>query len=96
MRMTLKSNRKTAKGGGLWTRWLGRFAGGMACAYLCALGLFSLASGHAGRFDAILIQSLAVAVLPLLIVGLLALPGRRSGPPAMVALAVPFLHLTLS
>ncbi|GAA4483220.1 hypothetical protein GCM10023157_24830 [Gluconacetobacter asukensis] len=93
--MTLKSNRKTAKGG-LWKRWLGRFVGGVACAYVCALGLFSLASGHAGGLDAILRQSLAIAVLPLVIVGLFALPGRRSGPSVFVALAVPFLHLTLS
>ncbi|MBB2169541.1 hypothetical protein HLH36_14470 [Gluconacetobacter aggeris] len=91
--MTLKTNRKTVNGG-LWKRWLGRFGGSVACAYVCTLGLFSLASGHAGGLDATLVQSLAIAVLPLVIVGLCALPGRRSGPSVFVALAVPFLHLS--
>lgn len=80
--------------GGLWKRWLGRFGGSVACAYVCTLGLFLLASGHAGGLDATLVQSLAIAVLPLVIVGLCALPGRRSGPSVFVALAVPFLHLS--
>lgn len=94
MRMTLKS-RDTARfgAGGIWKRWLGRLIAVAATAYLGALGLVSLASGRIGG-EAILLQSLAVAVLPLLIVVLFALPGRRSGASVIVVLAVPFLHLT--
>ncbi|MFT8586325.1 hypothetical protein [Acetobacter papayae] len=78
--------RKAAAKGALWKRWLVRGAWIVGFAYLCTLGLFFLA---AGRPDAMLFQSIGLAVMPLLIVVLFALPRGGAG---LVVLAVPLLQ----
>ncbi|MCH4093763.1 MAG: hypothetical protein LKE96_05560 [Acetobacter peroxydans] len=67
---------KAAAKGALWKRWLARGAVIVAFAYLCTLGLFFLVAGRPGNM---LFQSIGLAVMPLLIVGLFALPGRVPG-----------------
>lgn len=69
--MTRGPAKAAAKKGALWKRWLSRGACIVAFAYLATLGVFFLAGR---RPEAILFQSLGLAVMPLLIVVLFALP----------------------
>ena len=87
--MTRKHGKAAAKGA-LWKRWLARGAVIVAFAYPCALGLFFVV---AGRPDAMLFQSIGLAVMPLLIVGLFALPGRLpSGGAGLLMLVMPLMQ----
>lgn len=74
----------------MWKQWLARGAVIVTLAYLCTLGLFFLV---AGRPDAMLFQSIGLGVMPLLIVGLFALPGRLPGGGAgLLVLAMPLMQ----